>query len=119
MIPKRSRAPIEHFPRSARVVFRNTYTIGKTAPNGLTYNRVGVVVSKKVSRSAVARNYIKRRILDFFRSETSFLKEDGEPGIDLLVIVNPSMIEVSTNFFIKELKRSWEDYSTSFYIDHS
>jgi ribonuclease P protein component len=93
--------------------------IGKAAPNDLAYNRVGVIVSKKVSRSAVVRNHIKRRIVDFFRTETAFLNKDKGPGIDLLVIVNPSMIEVSTKFFINELKRSWEDYSTNFYTDHS
>jgi ribonuclease P protein component len=36
-------------------------------PNALEYARLGVVVSKKIVRRAVARNYIKRVIRELFR----------------------------------------------------
>lgn len=36
-------------------------------PNTLTHPRLGLIVSRKVSKRAVDRNYIKRTIREFFR----------------------------------------------------
>jgi ribonuclease P protein component len=36
-------------------------------PNGLEHPRLGVVVSKRVARQAVARNYMKRVVREVFR----------------------------------------------------
>jgi ribonuclease P protein component len=36
-------------------------------PNSMEYARLGIVVSKKIVRRAVARNYIKRVIRELFR----------------------------------------------------
>lgn len=37
-------------------------------PNDLEYARLGVIVSRKISKRAVDRNYIKRSIREFFRN---------------------------------------------------
>lgn len=45
--------------------------------------RVAVVVSKKVARSAVARNRIRRRLYEMVRTNS-----DGIPNIDIALIVH-------------------------------
>lgn len=117
MIPKKARVPLATFPRTARTVFRGEYISLKEARNGFSYNRLGVIVGKKVSSLAVERNRIRRRIFDFFRASTTFF--DKKKGIDLLVIVNPSMIEISDKSFRETLKTTWEHYSMRSFIDHS
>ncbi len=49
--------------------------------NNLSYPRLGVVVSKKVSKKAVVRNKIKRQIREIFR-----LNQNKMSAIDLVVI---------------------------------
>jgi ribonuclease P protein component len=52
-------------------------------PNTLGYVRLGIVVSKKIARHAVSRNYIKRVIRELFRLNYSSLR-----SIDIVVRVN-------------------------------
>jgi ribonuclease P protein component len=52
-------------------------------PNTLGYPRLGIVVSKKSARLAVARNYMRRVLREWFR-----LNRDMFGGIDLVVRVN-------------------------------
>jgi ribonuclease P protein component len=49
-------------------------------PNGADRARLGVVVSKRVMKKAVARNYYKRLARDVFRHECTRL-----PGLDFVV----------------------------------
>jgi ribonuclease P protein component len=49
-------------------------------PNGAERARLGVVVSKRVMKKAVARNYYKRLARDVFRHECARL-----PGLDFVV----------------------------------
>jgi ribonuclease P protein component len=52
-------------------------------PSTLEYVRLGVVVSKKIARHAVSRNYIKRVIRELFRLNCLSLR-----SIDIVVRVN-------------------------------
>ncbi|MGQ5524452.1 ribonuclease P protein component [Chitinimonas sp. PSY-7] len=49
-------------------------------PNQLGRARLGLVVSKKVERRAVGRNFIKRTVREHFRREAATLS-----GLDLVV----------------------------------
>jgi ribonuclease P protein component len=40
-------------------------------PNGLAYGRIGLIVSKKIERHAVKRNWIKRILRETFRNRRS------------------------------------------------
>jgi ribonuclease P protein component len=105
MIAKRFKTPIAAFSRNARVGFQNDYFVVKFVKNHIAHNRVGVVISKKYSKSAVVRNRAKRRIFDFFRIDTDFLKKECKnQGFDLLIIVNPSMINLDSITLRAELK---------------
>jgi len=55
----------------------------KAVDNGLEINRLGVLISTKVSKKAVIRNKFKRRIKEIIRKELPGLKS----GKDLVIIV--------------------------------
>ena len=62
----------------------------KYHPNRLGHPRFGIVVSNKVSKRAVARNLIKRRIREILRAairDTSL----GTLGVDVIVITRPAV----------------------------
>jgi ribonuclease P protein component len=54
----------------------------KILPNNLDYSRFGILVGSKISKKAVLRNLIRRRIREFIKSKI----EQIEPGYDLVVI---------------------------------
>jgi ribonuclease P protein component len=58
-------------------------------PNQLEYNRFGLIVSKKINKKAVARNYMKRVIRDVFR------KLNNSSKLDII-------IQVKKNFHKKD-----------------
>ncbi len=51
-------------------------------PNGLEHARLGLVVGKKIAKSAVHRNYMRRVLRECFRAQ-----QDGISPIDLVVRV--------------------------------
>lgn len=53
--------------------------------DSLKTSRFAFVVSRKVSKKAVLRNKIRRRLREAVRSELPFLKK----GIDGIIIINP------------------------------
>ena len=87
------------FKRENRLVpgirFNNSYSfscpqfIFKSKKNGLTLNRFGVVVSKKIDKRAVVRNRIKR----LFRSTLENLNKNMESGHDILFIVKTAILD--------------------------
>lgn len=86
------------FPRAVRLLarrdFLHVYDRGLraagpslvlfAAPNGLPWSRLGITVSRKFG-GAVARNRMKRRIREIFRTHRNALPS----GLDLVVNVRP------------------------------
>lgn len=62
--------------------------------------RMGLVVSRKVG-NAVARNRVKRRVRELFRTWETLVPA----GIDLVVIAGPGAAEVP----LGEIRREWSD----------
>jgi len=60
----------------------------KEKKNGLTVNRFGIIVSKKIDKRAVVRNKIKR----FFRTSLSNLDKKMNKGHDILIIVKKEVL---------------------------
>lgn len=60
----------------------------KEKVNGLTVNRFGIVVSKKIDKRAVGRNKVKR----FFRTELANLDKKMNAGHDILLIVKKEIL---------------------------
>lgn len=73
----------------------------KWAPNNLKVSRFGFIVSRKVSKKAVLRNKIKRRLREKIRRELPWLKK----GIDGVIIVNPAAAKEKSQEIIKSLNR--------------
>ncbi|OGF25732.1 ribonuclease P protein component [Candidatus Falkowbacteria bacterium RIFOXYB2_FULL_47_14] len=57
----------------------------KTVGNELKLNRFGIIVSIKISKQAVIRNKVKRRLREAVRLEIDDLK----PGNDIIIITLP------------------------------
>lgn len=60
----------------------------KAVSNELGNSRFGILVSNKISKKAVARNKIKRRIREIIRLQLAELK----PGFDIVIITLPSVL---------------------------
>ena len=87
----------------------HTYQKGKTirtpllslvfAPNTREMQRFGVVISKKVIKSAVGRNRVRRRVYEAIRLE---LSEFTVPQDNLFVIFSPTLATMP----FRELRRT-------------
>ncbi len=64
--------------------------------------RVGVVVSKKVSKLAVQRNRLKRQVRERFRTRAH------PAGFDFVVIARPGAATVSNTALANELEELWK-----------
>lgn len=64
------------------VSFKNSFLVLKVAKNNLNQNRFGFVISQKVSKKAVVRNKIRRRLSEIINSESKNIKN----GLDLVFI---------------------------------
>jgi ribonuclease P protein component len=61
-------------------------------PNSLNHSRLGLVVSTKISKRAVIRNKIKRRLREFFRAEHQNLTGN----FDLVFVARTKIKEAET-----------------------
>ena len=90
-------------------VFKNGRRLTTTSfrlffcPNDLPYSRFAFSISKKVSKKAVMRNRLRRRVASWILGEKrlKMLKRDY-----MLVFLPPSAKETKT-FFYEELKRAF------------
>ena len=90
MLPKINRIKKK---KEFEVIFKNSKSlrsnlfIFKIMKNSLGINRFGFVVSKKISKKAVDRNKIRRRLSDLMRAEEKNIKI----GTDLLIVALPGI----------------------------
>ncbi len=63
----------------------------KMTPNGLTISRFSVVVGKKVSKSAVVRNRIRRQYREIIRLRIPLIT----PGFDVLFLTAKPALDLS------------------------
>ncbi|MGN2247227.1 ribonuclease P protein component [Frateuria sp. GZRR35] len=71
-------------------------------PNGLDHARLGLAVSKRVSKRAVDRNRIKRLVRESFRRA-----RHGLPPIDLVVMAREAAAAATGNDLLAELDALW------------
>jgi len=83
-------------------------------PNGLDHPRLGVTVSKKRVRTAVARNRLKRIIRETYR-----LQQHKLSGFDIIVIAKPGVAELDSrklrdllNYLWRKLSKRCKQYSS-------
>lgn len=59
--------------------------------NNLEYSRCGVIVSMQISKSAVQRNFLKRKIKNTLRDFLS----DFSKGLDFVIIAKPKSLKMN------------------------
>ncbi len=69
----------------------------------ITAARLGVTVSKKVSKSAVVRNRIKRQVREFFR-----LHQDQLKGTKLVITARPGCAKATDAERAQALSELWQ-----------
>ncbi|WP_370848410.1 ribonuclease P protein component [Novimethylophilus kurashikiensis] len=69
-------------------------------PNGLEHPRIGIVVSKKVARRAVARNYMRRVLREWFRHNQATLI-----AVDIVIRLNKPFLKSDFSTVQAELTR--------------
>ena len=71
-------------------------------PNGADQPRLGLAVSRRVARSAVARHRLKRRIRESFRHHAEHLA-----GLDVVVVARTGAEKMGSKRFRDVLRRAW------------
>lgn len=85
MLSKKYRLPIQKFLTRSSETRRSDYFSLKSFKPDQPYSRFGVVIGKRVHKSAVARNRLKRLMFRFFQENKNRISDR-----DFLVIVAPS-----------------------------
>lgn len=68
--------------------------------NNRPYARYAIVVSKKVSKKAVVRNVLKRRVVSWIQRNVPHMR-----GWDIVVVLTPEAGKCSRNILYEDLKR--------------
>lgn len=78
-------------------------------PNEVGVHRLGLAVSRKVSKSAVRRNRIKRQVRESFRlfRETLAAGPEGVGGMDVVVVARPRAAGAENVELRRDLDRLW------------
>lgn len=80
--------------------WRENYLFFKFLPNNLEKNRLGIIVSQKITKKATLRNKIKRQIREIIRSK---LKEkERSTSFDMVLVALPGL-ENKSFWEIKDL----------------
>jgi len=75
-------------------------------PN-LGHHRLGTVVSRKVGK-AVARNKLKRRIREFYRTVMKNVSFQSMPqGADIVIVARSGAAELDFKEICEELEKCW------------
>ena len=77
----------------------------RTGPEG--HARLGLAVSRKVSKRAVERNRIKRVVRESFRNG-----REGLPALDILVIARSSASGTPNPVLVADLALAWHKFKT-------
>ncbi|MEK7566160.1 MAG: ribonuclease P protein component [Patescibacteria group bacterium] len=105
MLVKKFRLPVKEFlskkPKSAKT--SNFYF--RYLPNQLSFDRAGVVISKKTEKSSARRNRIKRIIFEYFRQEKSKEKNIFKTGVDILISPAAKIFKLEAKEIIKIISK--------------
>ncbi len=109
-----------NFPKSYRLLnpfeYRQVFNTGKKlhgkyfilfiSESDQIHSRIGLIISKKVSKHAVQRNRIKRQIRESYRMHKHHL-----PAIDIVVMAKKSAVNQDNSFIQKILLQHWNNIS--------
>lgn len=81
---------------------RDRYFTVLAKPSDLVYPRLGLAISKKSAKYAVARNRIKRIIRESFRRHQQNLH-----GVDFVVLAKPEAAVTNNELLFSSLEKHW------------
>lgn len=84
--------------------FKKNFLLFKVLENKIKKTRIGIIVSQKVSKKAIERNKLKRRIREIIRPELKNIKT----GIDGVIIVLPGLGKSSFQETRKDILKIFE-----------
>ena len=87
---------------------RNPLFVMVSLPNGAQKGRLGITVSKKVSKKAVARNRIKRLIRETYRHCHARL-----PSEDIVIIARAHAAKADNRLIRETLTKQWAKISSN------
>ncbi|NCO75528.1 MAG: ribonuclease P protein component [Cyanobacteria bacterium] len=87
--------------RSSRHLIIRALPVAENSVNQLIDTKIGISISRKVSKKAVVRNRIKRQIRSIFRC----LLPKISSGWLIIVIVKPEAQECNYEHFLRELEQ--------------
>ena len=76
---------------SGKKSFGNRHLTLLYCKNGLDHNRIGIIISKKISKKAVVRNHLRRQLREIFRSNQHRILS----GYDFIIIPKIQCIDIS------------------------
>lgn len=82
---------------------RTRHFLLRGIPSASGQARLGLAVSRKVSKRAVVRNQIKRIVRESFR-----LRRETLPAMDVLVIAQPSAADAPNPALHADLEYAWQ-----------
>lgn len=91
---------------NSKQIYHGRYFLCYFQHNDRPLARLGIVVSKKVSKKAVIRNSLKRQIREAFRLYQSPLKE-----YDVVVIGRAKGVGIESHLLREDLNRMWHKMS--------
>jgi len=83
--------------KGGRIVRGNNFFL-KYLANGTDKTKIGFIVSKKISKKAVERNRVKRRLREAFRAK----KQDIKLGLSIIIMTAPSIKGITFEEIQKE-----------------
>ena len=83
-------------------IFNTAYFRLRSLPNNFPNIRVGIIISAKVSKSAVERNRLKRQISEIFRLNLDKIKS----GNDLVLTMSQNALKKPYNILEEEILRA-------------
>ena len=74
----------------------------------LGHNRLGIIVSGKIG-NAVARNRLKRKVREFYRTRKKYTKFESMPECaDIVAVARGGAAELDYNEVCEELESCWQ-----------
>lgn len=103
MLPKKYRLPIQRLPAKSIKNIGSPILAVKIFNSNLSHARFGVIISKKINKTAVGRNRLKRLVFAFIQKIFPKI-----PPADYLIIINKK--EADGKELIVELKKVFHVY---------
>ena len=100
MLRKKYRLQVQFFFKKNHQTKKSAFFAIKVFETTNNYSRLGIIIGKKISQSAVLRNKVKRIIFSFFQENQKSL-----PQKDFLLIPNSKITHLTKYKIIDDLKK--------------